>query len=149
MAIFGQSKRTTTQRLQESAWSNEADKKTLLEQFRAENPKPADFAFLLGHGDPGCRALASVLVRAHPTAEMLELLVREAEGKQEALRKWILSQATALPAATVTVAVDKMIDPRAGVGVQRAGWQIAMELPPESRRPYVEKGLKSQTATGN
>lgn len=146
MAIFGEKKRSAAARLQAGDFRDEAEKRALLDQLRAEAPRPAELAFLLSHTDPAFRQLAVALVRANATPEMVEVLVREAEGKPEAVRRAILGYAALLPPVLVSGAIDRMIDARSPSALQRSGWQLAFELSPATRRAYLDRGLKSINA---
>ncbi|MFO0725325.1 MAG: PilT/PilU family type 4a pilus ATPase [Myxococcota bacterium] len=143
MALFNPSKRSALQRLKASEWKDPQERDALLVEARAQAQKPADFVFLLSHADQTVRQVAGRWVRELSQPGMLEALLDEAESKPEAVRKYLLRLTQLVLPEHALPSIEAMLGPGVAPARQRLGWQLALELPPEQRRRFVDLGLKS------
>jgi twitching motility protein PilT len=144
MAFFRGNKQTTLQRVKQSDWKTPAERQALLSELSEQQLRPDEFIFLISHSDPACRQLGAAFVKRTPGPVVLEKLIEEAEGKQEAVRKGMLRLVMGAPQREVTALIEKLVSEKAPAQRQRIGWQLAFELPRELKDRFIELGLRSK-----
>jgi twitching motility protein PilT len=139
MALFG-GRRNVVQRIAQSKWRSDDERKEMLEELRTTGLKAGDALQLIWHSDAGVRQIASEAFITKADVASVTAFVRDLGKRTTAQRTFAGRVFNRLPEEVVRPVVDSFLAEKAPK-VRQLGWEVALSLGGQVGIDYLSRAV--------